>query len=499
MTKLNVDNAKKILNDFENKTILVIGDFYLDEYIETTSDQFSPEAPVPRAIVKSKIHVPGAAGNVACVLKELGAIVKTVGVIGADNNGNILKSNLDSRGINTQGLILDKNRLTGTFSRILLLYGGNISQHVIRFDHENDSPLSQSTRKQVISHFREQVKSCDAIFMADYDETGGTGLINDELMEEIIGLAKPNNVLTVGISRLNIKKFKDFDLIITNEKETEIATNIKITDDKTLLKAVENLKTNLKSKVVLASLGKKGAIVMDEFSTFQLPSFAKKVVDVCGAGDTMSSAFALSKLSNATHNEALEIGSFAASVAVQKEGTATVSRSELLSAIKNEYESINKLVTPVQLSSLVKGFKKQGKKVVLTNGYFDFIHAGIIQFLQEAKKHGDILIVALNSDESTRSNKGADRPLLNQGDRAKIMSAFSFVDYVVIFEELTPIKLIQTLHPDVLVKGGTYAKEEVVGKDLFEDMYVKALPLMGPSTESMIDFIKNSKKSLHEK
>lgn len=156
-------------------------------------------------------------------------------------------------------------------------------------------------------------------------------------------------------------------------------------------------------------------------------------------------------------------------------------------------------MTPVQLSSLVKGFKKQGKKVVLTNGYFDFIHAGIIQFLQEAKKHGDILIVALNSDESTRSNKGADRPLLNQGDRAKIMSAFSFVDYVVIFEELTPIKLIQTLHPDVLVKGGTYAKEEVVGKDLFEDMYVKALPLMGPSTESMIDFIKNSKKSLHEK
>ena len=120
---------------------------------------------MPRAIVKSKIHVPGAAGNVSCVLKEFGANVKTIGVIGADSNGEILKSDLGSRNINTRGLILDKERLTGTFSRIMLLFGGNISQHVIRFDYENDSPISQSTRKQVLSNLREQIESCDAIFI----------------------------------------------------------------------------------------------------------------------------------------------------------------------------------------------------------------------------------------------------------------------------------------------------------------------------------------------
>ena len=500
METISIQGAKQILERFESKKVVVVGDFYLDEYIHTESDQYSPEAPVPRAIIKSKDYVPGAAGNVASGFSALGAKVKAIGVIGDDANGKILKKELAKRGVDTSCLVIDKSRVTGTFSRILLKGTGNINQHVIRLDQENNERLSSETKDNIISYIKNQTKECDAVFIADYDEAKGTGVVDQETINEIVSTSKANNILSIGISRLKINLFKGVDVIISNKNETEKATNIKINNEETLRLAGNTMRKMLKSKSVLITLGKEGLVAFEDKDYVKLPSFAKSVVDVCGAGDSLSVTFCLSKLSGADFKEACELASFAAGVAVAKEGTATVSREEIENTILFESNDVNKVLKLEQLLPVLDNARRQKKKIVFTNGYFDLIHAGHINFLQEAKKLGDILVLAINSDESTRANKGANRPLINQDDRAKILSSFSFVDYVTIFDELTPIKILKRIQPDIVVKGGNYSKDEVVGKEIVESAggEVVVIPQMGPSTEGLIGYIKESKRHIHE-
>lgn len=501
MNNLQAEKAKRTLENFKNKKVVVIGDFYLDEYIHTTSEEYSPEAPVPRAIIQSKEYMPGAAGNVAVGFSALGANVVSIGVIGDDHNGRILIRELKKMGVDVSCLVVDKNRVTGTFSRILIKCHGDLNQHVIRVDHENKEKLSSRTREAIHTHMRSKLKDCDAVFIADYDEAKGTGLINHELIESIVNSAKANKVLTVGTSRLNISHFKGVDVIIANKKESMMATNIKINDDKSLKITGNKMMDLLKSKMSLITLGKQGLIAFENADIVRLPSFAQKVDDVCGAGDSLSVALCLSKLSGANLKESCEIASFAAAVAVSKQGTASVSTEEIENAILNISGDSNKLFELDKLLPILQNAKKKGKKIVFTNGYFDLIHVGHINFLQEAKKLGDILVLAINSDESTKANKGANRPIINQEDRARILSGFSFIDFVTIFNELTPIKTIKVVQPDILAKGGSYSEDEVVGNEIVKAAggNVVIIPTLGPSTERLFDHIKNSKKYLHEK
>ncbi len=492
---LDQKKIKEILASFIRKKVVVIGDFYLDEYIYTESDKLSPEASVPRAVIKSTEHVPGAAANVANVIRALGAQVSAVGVIGADHTGDILCNLMQSKGISISGLVRDNSRITGTLSRVLLKSPGNKFHHVIRLDNENFKEISEKTKQDILSRLKDELKTADAVFVADYDEIG-TGLIKEDVLKSIVIEAKSKEALLIGISRGHISNLKDFDILVGNKTEVEMASGKDITDDQDLIDAVNLLRKDLNNKTFIATRSEKGLIAASD-DVVKLPTFADNVVDVCGAGDCLTSAFTLATLSDAGLKDACIIGNAAAAAAVAKAGTATVSIEEIEDVLFNEGKSSTKLEN---LLEIIQKAKLQGKKIVMANGYFDFVHGGHISFLKAAKKLGDILIVAINSDGSTKLNKGADHPLIGEEERAKIISSFGFVDYVIIFNELTPIKIIKAIQPDVLVKGGNFTESQVVGADLVSSIggKVAIIPLQGPTTTSIIEHIRNSKKAIHD-
>ncbi len=493
------EKLKTILAGFGNKRVLVVGDYYLDEYVHTESDRFSPEAPIPRATITSKVLIPGAAGNIAAGLLALGAKVDAIGLLGQDEAGRSVASTLAGQGAATKGLIASRERITGKFSRILLSGSGRPPQHVIRIDEENTQAPGAADRKRLHAALRKAMKGCDAVIVADYDETDGTGVVDGELLR-IVARERPRKALAVGMSRLRIGRFTGFDLVITNLPETEDATGIAITDNKSLLAAARALRGALKAKTALVTLSKEGTLCLDGKGARRLPSYARNIVDVCGAGDSLSVAFTLSLLAGATKEQAMGIGGLAAAVAVSKAGTATVTRDEIRKEAGAQDGSARKYLQPVELLPLLDKARKEGKRIIFTNGYFDLLHAGHICLLKEARKLGDILVVAINSDESTRLNKGANRPLIGQDERAELLAAFSFVDYVTVFEEMTPINIIRMVRPDVLVKGSEHSKESVVGKDVVEGRggRVVILPRKGPSAERIIEGLRGSKRALHE-
>ncbi len=488
---------KRTLEQFPTKKVLVLGDFYLDEYIHCKAERFSPEAPVPRAIVNNIEHIPGCAGNVAVALKSLGAQVMAVGVVGFDEKGNILKNKLLEKGVITSGLFSDQERVTGVFSRILLECSGDNKQHHIRFDSENKKRITPAIQEKIIRYVEENLPNLDLLFIADYDENAGTGLVTKDFLNQIVSLVRKQDLPIVGISRLNIKQFTDVDTLICNRKELSESVSLLIDDDEKLMLAIEKLRERTKTKTILVTLGKDGLIISKRGSPPQkYPSYVKRVVDVCGAGDALSSAYALCAITNCLEQDQGFIASHAAAVAISKPGTAPVYAHEIVESIAAFEVYKDKMIDNLNsFSSTLMNLRKQKKRIVLTNGYFDLIHASHINFLKEAKKQGDILIVAINSDKSTRENKGAGRPILPEEERVNILSSLECVDYVAVFEELTPVKVISLIKPDFLVKGGNFTTDEVVGRDIVEsyggEVKIIQLPGLGlSSTQQLIDKIR---------
>ncbi len=357
---------------------------------------------------------------------------------------------------------------------------------------KNTSSTIQNRIKQYIE---ENLPNIDLLFIADYDEAKGTGLITEEFFKRIITLAKNHALPIVGISRLNIKKFVGADILICNQKELSVAVDVIINDDGTLKFAAEKLKNQTNAKNVLITLGKEGLFnYKNENNSQKYPSYARRIVDVCGAGDALSSAYALTTITKCLEQEQSIIASHAAAVAISKPGTSTVYSNEVIESIAASEVNKNKIIENINsFSPTLSNYKKQNSKIVFTNGYFDLIHSSHINFLKEAKKQGDILIVAINSDRSTKENKGASWPILPEEERINILSSLECVDYVTIFDESTPVKVISLIKPDLLVKGGNFTPNEVVGRDIVESYggEVKVIQLPGlSSTQQIIDKIK---------
>ncbi len=467
---MHIERMKEVLEDFSSKKVLVIGDFYLDEYFHCSAKNFSPEAPVPRAIIKHIEHVPGCAGNVAIALRSLGAQVLCTGVIGNDEKGRILQNKLLAQNVMTNGLYPDMSRLTGVFSRILLESSSDINQHSIRFDQENTGKISLPAKQKVLEFIKRHTSEIDLIFVADYDEAQGTGLVSLDFLANVIDIAKAHAIPTLGISRLNIGKFTGVDILVCNRKEASEESGIEITDKITLAQAAETMLVKTKAQTLIITEGKDGFTLARKGEVpMSVPSHATEVVDVCGAGDALSSAFALTTLTSATDPEKMLVASHAAAVAVSKLGTAPVYSAHVLEHFSNQSVQQTKLIRDhIALREKISTLQQKGKRVVFTNGYFDGIHLGHIKFLKEASKCGDVFVVALNNDRSTWENKGEGFPKIPEDDRVEIVSSMQYVDFVTVFEELTPLKIISTLKPDVLVKGREHQQNEIVGKDIVE-------------------------------
>ena len=464
--------------------ILVVGDLMIDHYLWGSCDRISPEAPVHIVKVDSETSLLGGAGNVVNNLYTMGAHVDIVSVIGDCETSIKLKDKLLDIKVDTSYLITEKDRVTSKKSRIIAE-----QQHVVRYDLESTSEINKNSQKSIIRIFKKIIANYDVVLLSDY----GKGVLTFDLTQELIRLARKNEKkILIDPKGLDYSKYKGAYLLTPNKKEASDATNILIEDDASLSKAIQKLKDLCNLSISIITLSEQGVAVFDK-ELRVLPTEAKEVFDVTGAGDTVlaSLGFALSSKQNI--DEAVRFANLASGVVVGKIGSATASMNEIIDyeSSLNKSTSDKHVKTWNEISSIVKEKKKLGKKIVFTNGCFDILHIGHIKYLEKAKKFGDILILGLNSDESVKRIKGDNRPINNQTHRACVLAALEVIDYLVIFEDDTPIELINLIKPDVLVKGGDYEGKEVVGQEIAKELRLIDF-IDNMSTSNTIKRIKNS-------
>jgi D-beta-D-heptose 7-phosphate kinase/D-beta-D-heptose 1-phosphate adenosyltransferase len=455
----------ELIASFPERRLGLLGDFYLDEYVYTHAVGVSPEMPVLRVREASREHTPGAAGNVALNLAGLGGAVSAFGVVGADAAGDVLLAALARRGVDVGGLVRHPDRVTGTFSRILLRGPTGADHHCVRVDREETEPLAAADRNEVARRLASRLGEFGALVVADYDETPNrSGIAVPELVAEVLAEARRRGVLTAGLSRRHPTDLAGVDVLFCNVHE---ARRLGLDSTSDLERWSADILRRHRLRCVCVTLAEAGVFARRLDEVVRLPAVETTVVDACGAGDSLASAFLLALLSGASLEESALLGTRAASVVIQVAGTVPVTAPGLTQVVDRQGPGPAKCLDGDRLLPIVDAVRP-AKKIVFTNGYFDLFHAGHIDLLEAARKLGDVLIVGINSDRSTRLNKGAGRPLLPESDRVRILAALECVDYVTVFDDLTPIALIHALKPDVLVKGGDYRLDEVLGKDIVE-------------------------------
>ena len=450
--------------NLKNKTpkILVIGDLIIDKYLWGECERISPEAPVQVVNIINENTVLGGAGNVVNNLKSLGAKVDIISVIGDCKTSNNLKKLLDEIGVSTKYLIKQENRITPKKSRIIASH-----QQVVRYDHESLDEIDLTSQGLIINVLNNIIKDYEIILLSDY----GKGILTENLTQLVIKSAKKHNIKVLADPKgLNYSKYKGSFLLTPNKKEASEASRITIEDNNSLKKAIKKIKDECHLEVSIITLSEDGIAIYDN-NLRTLPTAAREVYDVTGAGDTILASLGFALSCNYDIDSAVEFSNLAAGVVVGKIGSSTATINEII-----EYESsLNKssseehIKTYEEIESLSKELNSRGKKIIFTNGCFDLLHAGHVKYLEIAKNLGDILIVGLNSDQSVRKLKGENRPINKQIDRAYILAALEVVDYVVIFNEDTPYDLINTIKPAILVKGGDYKGKNIVGQELVKE------------------------------
>ncbi|MDO7253838.1 D-glycero-beta-D-manno-heptose-7-phosphate kinase [Helicobacter cappadocius] len=440
----------------KNPHILVIGDLMIDHYVWAKCERISPEAPVQIAEVKDESNRLGGACNVGNNLVSLGAKVSMCGVIGNDDTGKWLVKNLDSLGIDIQNIFIQNHRPTTKKTRVIVS-----NQQVLRVDKEDKSAISEEISKEIFATLEHKISNYDCIILSDYNK----GVLNSFLTQKIIKLARSENKLILCDPKGNdFEKYKGATLLTPNKNEAQIATKTAITDDNTLTNALKSLKKDCNLSISLITLSEDGIALLDKKNKLtKIPTIAKEVYDVTGAGDTVIAALGFALSGGLDIYKACEFANAAAAVVVGKVGSAVATHAEIAQHLHScaYSDSSDKILSKTSLLTTLQSLKN--KKIIFTNGCFDILHRGHISYLQKAKKMGDILIVALNSDASVKRLKGKARPINPQDDRAYILSALECVDFIVIFDEDTPEDIISLISPDVLVKGKDYEGKQIAG------------------------------------
>lgn len=442
------------------KHILVVGDVMLDSYYKGDVTRISPEAPVPIFKKKKEWSALGGAANVANNLVAAGQKVSIMTCIGSDLVGDKLLSIFNELGVNTD-LVLRTQRETIVKTRFLAAN----NQQVMRLDVEDTTPLSDEDSAKCISLLKNSIQDFDLIIISDYLK----GFLTNYLTNQVIKLANENNVpVVVDVKDKNYLKYSGAYLLKPNQNELGLLSGKPVSTMEEIEIAAKYLLDTANVSYILTTLGAKGMLLVGVDGTKEyIKSVGKEVFDVTGAGDTTIAYIAACIANGMNIYEAMKIANYAAGIQIAKVGTSMVNIQEVDEYL---YEIDKNHSSKIMSINSVEKFRNMysNKKIVFTNGCFDILHVGHIRYLQEAAKLGDILIVGLNSDASVKRLKGEERPINQEADRAELLAALKCVSYVVIFEEDTPYNLISKLKPDVLVKGGDYKPEEVVGKDIVE-------------------------------
>jgi len=472
--------------DFKNKNpkILVIGDLMIDHYLWGKCERISPEAPVQIVNIDKESSVLGGAGNVINNLRALGSKVDVLSVIGDDLVANELKILLKDIEVQSNMLIIEKNRKTSKKSRLIAS-----QQQVLRYDNESIENISNISEEEIINKLKTNILNYNVIILSDY----GKGVLTRKLTQEIISISNENKIkVFVDPKGKDYSKYKGAYTLTPNKKEAIEATSITIKDNKTLEEAIKKLKEECNLKVSLITLSESGIAIFDDNLRIK-PTVAREVYDVTGAGDTVIASIAFAIANDMKIDDAIQFANLAAGVVVGKIGSATATLDEIYEyeSSLNKSNSSSHIKSFEEIETLAKKLHAKGKKIVFTNGCFDILHAGHVKYLEEAKSYGDILILGLNADSSVKKLKGPTRPINNQEDRAYILASLESVDYVVIFEEETPYELIKLVQPHILVKGGDYEGKNVVGQDIAQELRLVQF-VDGKSTTKIIQRIQNN-------
>lgn len=456
MNGLLIDTVQHFADS--KKRILVIGDVMLDRYLMGKVNRISPEAPVPVVVLQQSEDRPGGAANVAANLVGLGLIAQVVGCVGNDVNGEILKSLMTSSGLDINDMMTSILRPTVSKTRVM---GGN--QQIVRIDDESPLDFTSEENQQMLDHVTHALsRKPAAVILSDYAK----GSLSDATCKAIIQQCKQLDIPVIADPKgLDYSKYKGANALTPNKKETAEACKVAVHDTERLLMEAGLLKDNLGLDFLAMTCGEDGISIFEQQQVHHIPTSAKKVFDVSGAGDTVIATLAAGLVCGLSPRNALQLANIAAGIVVEKVGTAPVTQAELLKALVSEdgQSQADKICTKTQLLTLVSQWKAQQQKIVFTNGCFDLLHAGHVTYLDAAKQMGDKLILGLNTDKSVRKLKGPSRPVIHQQDRARVMAALAAVDAVILFDEDTPLDLITTFKPNIIAKGSDYTEAQVVG------------------------------------
>jgi D-beta-D-heptose 7-phosphate kinase / D-beta-D-heptose 1-phosphate adenosyltransferase len=446
----------EIESEWAGKRLLVVGDVMLDKYIWGEVGRISPEAPVP--VVRGIRHdeKPGGAANVAMNIACLGAKVVVVGVTGGDESERLLSDSLRANGVIPQ-FVSSEAFETVTKMRIL---GGR--QPMLRLDFERPGEIEQEALERLVERTLDALSGTNALVLSDYAK----GVITPAVCEALIPEARKLGIpVLVDPKGLDYSHYRGATTICPNVNELARVARLDPGNLEALLSAGEAMVNRLDLEFLTATLSEKGIALIRPGNRTIAPAQARQVFDVSGAGDTVIAVLALCLASGLYPETAVQLANVAAGIVVGKVGTMPVQKHELLAALGPQIalHGEDRVFKREDLVRRVKLWRANHERVVFTNGCFDLLHIGHITLLEQARRFGDRLIVAINSDASVRRLKGPTRPIVDQNARARVLAALAAVDAVVIFDEPTPLEVIDTVKPDVLVKGGDYQAETVVG------------------------------------
>jgi D-beta-D-heptose 7-phosphate kinase/D-beta-D-heptose 1-phosphate adenosyltransferase len=491
------DELINIVQNLGSPKVLLAGDFLLDVYVYGDALRISPEAPVPVLKVVSREYRPGGAASVAADLAALGAKTICLGTVGKDINAETLGMLLKGSGADISGLVEVSDRPTITKQRFVGLAQHIHPQQLLRVDEEKDEPLDDKYYQKLLDLYKKKLPQADIVCLQDYNK----GLFEKSFCESLIKLAKSagKKILIDPAPKADFTKYTGASAITPNRLEASIASgiNIKTVDDAAKAAAILIKKLNLDT--VIITLDKEGAYLKTNSVEQHIPTISRKVYDVSGAGDVVLASLAAALAAGVDYKTAVEICNVAGGIEVEKFGTATVSVEEIINELMSRRQkSGSKIKSIDQLTGQLKWHRGYKQKIIFTNGCFDVLHRGHIEFLSFCKKQGDIVVLGLNSDKSVKTIKGPDRPINNQLDRAAVLSALETVDYIVIFDEPDPLETIKKVKPDVLVKGQDWAQKGVVGREFIESAGGKVVlaPMVeGKSSTGTIEKMKSLKKN----
>ncbi len=472
--------------DFSANTVLVVGDVMLDRFVEGEIERISPEAPVPVLRLARTREMPGGAGNVASNIAALGGRAVLVGLAGADEAAACLARLVAASGRVETALVRTTARPTICKTRFI---AGR--QQVVRTDEESLAPLTAAEERGLLDAIEGRIGTADAVILSDY----GKGALSSAVIARCIERARARGIpVFVDPKSDDFARYRGATCITPNQRELGRAARRTLTDTAGVIEAAELVMDEAEASAILATRSEKGMILVERgHPPVSVAARAREVFDVSGAGDTVIAALALAHAAGRTLAQSMRIANAAAGVVVSKLGTATATIAEVLHELDagddDAPRAHSRLQTVDRAVALVAAWRDQGLLVGFTNGCFDILHAGHVALLAQARAACDRLVVAINTDASVGRLKGPGRPVNNLESRASVLAALRDVDCVVAFDDPTPLALIETLAPDVLVKGSDYTRETVVGADVVEargGRVVLAELVAGQSTTAII-------------